>query len=249
MKYFLTVIYNAILLSLAHDKDSMKGLKLHILVRAAIPQDAQAIAKIIKITHYEEANPQQIERLITQGNHFTWVAVADDIVGFVDGFITVSQNGITRGEIDLISVHSEYSGQSIGKQLIRTFSENVQNIDIIRALVAVDNTPMHRAIGVIDYQLNPQTQSLYIASENGENIVSPLESYLIPVETFTYSGIWLEGEISKEAIQSAQFQRKKRGYDVVGAVIPTQNAEAIKTVQNAGFEHVKDFQWWIKHNP
>ena len=220
-----------------------------ILVRAAMPQDAQTIAKIIQITHNEETSIEQIQRCIESGEHFSYVAVADNIIGFVDGFTTVVQDGTKRGELDLISVHPDFTGHGIGKQLIRTFSENVQNVDIIRALVAVDNAPMHRAIGVIDYQLNPQTQSLYIASENGENIVSPLESYLIPVETFTYSGIWLEGEISKEAIQSAQFQRKKRGYDVVGAVIPTQNAEAIKTVQNAGFEHVKDFQWWIKHNP
>jgi ribosomal protein S18 acetylase RimI-like enzyme len=215
----------------------------------AIPQDAQAISQIIELAFHEQASFEQIQQLIIDGNHCTWVAEtveSKEIVGFVDGFMTIAQEGTRRFELDLIAVHPDFAGQGIGKQLIHTFSENVIDADIIRTLVAVNNTAMQRAMTATGYQLETQVHSLYISSNSDEKTNRATESHLIPVETFTYSGIWLEGEITKEAIQAAQYQRQKCGSDVIGAVISTENTKAIELVQSTGFEYIKDFQWWTK---
>lgn len=218
-----------------------------ILVRAAMPQDAQTIAEIIRLAFHEEANSEQIQRLIDSESHHSYVAASDKVVGFVDGFSTLAPDGKKRLELDLIAVHPDFSGQGIGKQLIQVFSENVLNVDMIRALVAVNNNPMHRAMKATGYQLNPQVHALYIASCAGEKVENPPKIHLIPVETFTYCGIWLEGEISTEAILAAQYQCQKLAYDIVGAVVPTENAQAVETLNDANFEYIKDFQWWTRN--
>jgi ribosomal protein S18 acetylase RimI-like enzyme len=215
----------------------------------AIPQDAQAISQIIELAFHEQASFEQIQQLIIDGNHCTWVAEtveSKEIVGFVDSFMTIAQDGTRRLELDLIAVHPDFAGQGIGKQLIQVFTENIQAADIIRALVAVNNTAMQRVMTTTGYQLEAQSQSLYISSESSKEASETVETHLIAVETFTYSGIWLEGEITLEAIHAAQYQRQKFDFDIVGAVISNANIEAIQLIQSAGFEHVKDFQWWTK---
>lgn len=217
-----------------------------ISLRPAIPQDAQAIAKIIDLAFHEEANSAQIQKLIVNNKHHTLIAASNKVLGFIDGFITITQDGTKRLELDLLAIHPDFTGQGIGKQLIGTFTENIQDVDLIRALVAVNNIPMHHAMTATGYQLDQQTRALYISSDSAEKTEKPAEAHLIPVETFTYSGIWVEGEISKDAIAAAQYQRQKFSFDVVGAVISNANSEAIQLVQSAGFEYVKGFQWWAK---
>jgi len=217
-----------------------------ILLRAAIPQDAQAIAEIIEIAFHEEANSGQIQRLIASKTHFSYLAEIEKPLGFIDGFLTITQDGTKRLELDLLAVHPDFMGRGIGKQLIRSFSEHIADADLIRTLVAVDNSPMHHAMMATGYQLIPQVHALYVSSENSEKAESPQEAHLIPVETFTYSGIWMEGKMSKEAIQSAQYQRGKRGFDVVGAVISNENKQAIAAVQQADFDYIKNYQWWFR---
>jgi GNAT superfamily N-acetyltransferase len=211
-----------------------------------MPQNAQAIADIVQLAFHEQANPVHIQRLIASGEHQTWVAVADKVVGFVDGFLTIAQDGTKRLELDLLGVHPDFTAQGIGKQLINAFSENVGSADIIRALVAVNNKPMQHAMLATGYQLEPQEQALYLVSDNAEKTQRSPATHLILVETFTYSGIWLEGEITIESIKAAQYQGQKQGVGVVGVVIPTENSKTVQVLQSAGFEHVKDFQWWTK---
>jgi ribosomal protein S18 acetylase RimI-like enzyme len=220
-----------------------------ISLRLAIPQDAQAISQIIDLAFHEQVNLQQIQKLILDASHYTWIAEivkSKEVVGFVDGFMTIAQDGTRRLELDLIAVHPEFAGQGIGKQLIQAFSENVIDADIIRALVAVNNTAMQRAMTATGYQSEAQAHSLYISSNSAEKTNRATESHLFPVETFTYSGIWLEGEITRDAIKAAQYECQKQGYDVLGAVISTENNAAIELMQSTGFEFIKDFQWWTK---
>lgn len=217
-----------------------------ITIRAAMPQDAQAISQIIDLAFHEQANSEQIQKLIANNKHHTLVVVSDKVLGFIDGFMTIAQDATKRLELDLLAVHPDFTGQGIGKQLISTFTENTQDIDTTRVLVATNNTLMRHAMKATGYQLDPQAQALYISSDSAEKTEISAEAHLISVETFTYSGIWLEGEITLEAIKSAQYQRQKQASDVVGAVISPENKDAIETVKSAGFEHVKYFQWWTK---
>lgn len=217
-----------------------------LTIRPAMTQDARAIAEIIQTTFHEQSDTRQIQQLIASGKHHTWVAQTSEVIGFVDGFLTVAQDGTRRLELDLIAVQPDFAGQGIGRQLIEAFSDNAGHYDLIRALVAVNNRPMERAMLATAYQGEPQIYALYVCAEAaGIEEVSP-DAHLIPVETFTYRGIWLEGIITASALRTAQFQQQKQGFDLTGAVISTDNSQAIGFAQAAGFEFAKDYRWWTK---
>jgi GNAT superfamily N-acetyltransferase len=240
-----------------------------IRIRRALPQDAQAIVGLIAAAFHEEANPAHIQSLIEAGEHLTFVAEDEQILGFIDGFYTPWKWNLRRLELDLIAVHPDYSGKGIGKALIQKFTESQDNAAFIRALVAVNNTAMQHAMKATAYKQHWNTSSLYTANEG---IASPQEadSGLIPVKTFTYTGIWLEGRLSKESIEAAHFLRQKLGYEIVGKVvddalaskktheilhateetIPISEAylkdlfSQSQILLDEGFQFVKQFYWW-----
>ncbi|MFN8560636.1 MAG: hypothetical protein U0703_03155 [Anaerolineae bacterium] len=53
-----------------------------------------------------------------------------------------------------------------------------------------------------------------------ERLTAPPGAHLISVTTYTYSGIWVEGRLSLEALRCARSIRTRYGWDVAGAVIP-----------------------------
>lgn len=217
-----------------------------ITIRRALPQDAQAIAELIAAAFHEEANPTHIQSLIEGGEHLTFVAEDEQIVGFIDGFYTYMPHKIRRMELDLLAVHPEHSGKGIGKALINTFGESNEHAQKIRVLVAVTNIPMQRAMQNTGYQLQEPAMSLYVASEGKAEAHTHEARWLIDIKTFTYTGIWIEGNISKEIIEAAHARRELRRLEVVGAVIPSDAHRQIKTLQASGFKSTKEFQWWEK---
>jgi ribosomal protein S18 acetylase RimI-like enzyme len=217
-----------------------------IRIRRALPQDAQAIVELIAASFHEEANPAHIQALIEGGEHLTFVAEGENVVGFIDGFYTDMPHMRQCMELDLLAVHPEHSGKGIGKTLINAFGEASEHAQKIRALVAITNIPMHHAMQNTGYQLQEQAMSLYIASEGKAESNSQYTLQLIAVKTFTYTGIWLEGKVTKDTIKAAHARRELLGLDVVGTVIPSDAQRTIKTLQASGFEFIKEFQWWEK---
>ena len=219
------------------------------LLRPATPDDAYTIAHLIKQTHGDEVETQHIQAVIAGDNHTTLVAEVDrKVVGFVDNFITIAQDSTRRCELDLLGVDVEFQGHGLGSQLIEasTKAGHDSGATLIRALVAATNTPMHRAMTKTGYQQQPVMCRLYISSEQGQRAKLPDSTHLIPVTTLTYRGVWIEGDISNDAIHAANTIREKHSWDIVGAVIPISDEAAIKLVEAADFNPVNHFQWWHK---
>jgi hypothetical protein len=72
----------------------------------------------------------------------------------------------------------------------------------------------------------------------------PASSFLIPVTTFNYRGLWLEGTLDYDAFTCASAIRSQYKLDVAGAVIPASQEKAITAAQQAGYVFVGDYQWW-----
>jgi GNAT superfamily N-acetyltransferase len=236
-----------------------------ITIRRALPQDAHAIAGLIAASFQEEANASHIQALIEEGEHLTFVAEDGQILGFIDGFYTPWKWDLRRLELDLLAVHPEASGKGIGKALIQKFTESQENAALIRALVAVDNTPMQHAMAATDYKQRWNKSSLYISSA-GKGSQQDVENDLIPVKTFTYTGVWIDSIASKESIEAAHFLRQNLGYGMVGRVaddilnsekafdtgdtIPileellSQLMSESQVLLDEGFQFVKQFHWW-----
>jgi GNAT superfamily N-acetyltransferase len=244
---------------------ALERVEMPITIRRAIPKDAQAIVEIIAASFNQEANAAHIRALIEEGEHLTFVAEDGNVLGFIDGFYTPWKWDLRRLELDLLAVHPDYSGNGFGKALIRKFTESQENAALIRALVAVDNTAMQHAMNATDYKQRWNTSSLYVSSE-GDGSQQEVENDLIPVKTFTYTGVWIDGIANKESIEAAHFLRQNLAYEIVGRVaddilnsekafdtgdtIPisedllSQLMSETQILLDGGFQFVKQYHWW-----
>ena len=67
---------------------------------------------------------------------------------------------------------------------------------------------------------------------------------LIPVDTLSYEGLWLEGELSQAAID-AGFSALSRGSCTRMGAVVDKNAVATSALLRAnGFEIVGEYHWW-----
>lgn len=217
-------------------------------VRAATLNDAEKIAEIIQLAFEELSSIEQVRLCIQQATHTTYVAEVDNgVVGFVFGFITTALDGTKRRELDLQAVHPNYQGRGIGTKLIQHFTQDTTPADCIRALIAIGNTRMEKALTNFSYQAGEQISALYVTSQSYKlgKIIIPSHSHLIPVTTMTYNGIWIEGKVTKQAINAA-LNSKKRGNDVVGAVVPISDDAAIQALKSADFDFIKHYRRWMK---
>lgn len=215
------------------------------IIRKANITDADRIAQIIIATFDEPAFIPQIETCIQNDNFSTYIVEVDDIVvGFVFGFITTSMIGQKRRELDLLAVHPDYQGQGAGTALIQRFISDDTPASEIRALIAVGNFRMEKALTRLGFTSEDQICALYITSESNTNSVFfPTQSHSIPVITMTYNGIWLEGLINDQAIQAA-LSHKNAPSDIIGAVIPISDETGIQALKTASFDLVKQYRRW-----
>ena len=221
---------------------------MSIRIIPAEPNHAPQIATVIRLSFEEESNAQTIASIIKAGIHHTWVAIVDDtVVGFVDGFLTKDIGKVSRAELDLLAVHPDYQGQGIGKQLILMFTQSsaIQSADYIRTLIRFDNTPMQHAISQYGYMSDTKPHTLYIGVSQADEVDLPEHSHTVAVSTFTYSGVWLEGNISEKAIYHAQNQRDEKALEIVGTVVDKAAIETISLLQQHQFEAVNDYHWWF----
>jgi GNAT superfamily N-acetyltransferase len=218
-----------------------------ISVRPATANDAQAIATIIKLSLGDEVASNHIQGVMSENDHASFVAVANEqVIGFVDGFLTNAQDGTRRWELDLLGVHPDFRGLGAGQKLIEVFTTAGKSYGatLARALVAVTNKPMYAAMARTGYQQQKSMYKLWISSDSGNETQLPENAYLIPVNTFTYRGIWLEGEITTQTIDAANLIREKNKLDVIGAVMLTHDKATLEIIHRANFNFIGNFHWW-----
>ncbi len=219
-----------------------------IELRQATMDDAAAIAEVKDAVWPDEATARSyIAEVINQPEHFVHVATIDDrVVGFVEGFITLSSEGQYRWEVDLLAVQPEYRGRRIAPQLVQASTQAGRDMgaSLARGLIRVGNLAAELTFSSCGYVANDEKNALYVAGgEHGSSEV-PENLFLIPVATFGYRGVWLEGELSAQGFLAARAVVARHGWDVAGAVIPLDNTNAIVAAQQARYEYSADFRRW-----
>jgi ribosomal protein S18 acetylase RimI-like enzyme len=222
-------------------------------IRPAIPADALALAQIKDAIWPDEATtPDYIAQVMAQPDHQTIVAVTDEnIVGFVDGFISLTSSGQRRWEVDLLGVHPAHQGQGIGTQLMQAATEAGKQMTAAaaRALVAVENIGSQKALAKVGFVVDKRPLNLWVSagSSNRLSVISnqlSKDSYLIPVVTLNYQGVWLEGMISAASLQKAQAVCVHQGWDVAGVLIPVLESAQNDVAHKAGYAYINQYQWW-----
>lgn len=206
--------------------------------------DAPELARLIHAVWSDyNPNPERIARVSLDSSHATFVETdGERLIGFVDGFTTVASDGILRWEVDLLGVDPGYRGRGIARRLIDSNVEAGRKAGaaMTRALVRLDNAPSLGAFARAGFILQPEPCSLFVSADDvAERLSMPPDAYLLSVETLTYSGIWIEGVQSSEALRCARCVRTRFGWDVAGAVMPITSRQVLPE----GYESVGDYCW------
>ncbi len=234
---------------------------MSVVIRRAAPTDAGAIAAIALEAFGErlEAESDRVARVLRQNTNF--VAQSDDrVAGFVGNFVTRSGSGALRFELDLLAVAEDTRGIGIGGALVAASLDAAEKakVDVIRALVASRNRTMQGLCQMQGFKRNLTSHALYVLTtlpphsdcksdiRDGAGLSSAIrhEAHLIPVETLTYSGIWLEGNLSQVAIHDARKRANVSGMTRIGTVLPQAAKSPRELLAANGFDRVGEFDWW-----
>ena len=129
----------------------------------------------------------------------TWVATVDgNVAGFVSAFVTPGRQGERRWEFDLVAVRRDDQGKGLGKRLLRQASEKgrSRSLETSRAFVRTENVQSQRIFEAVGYKSDRRVHLLHLwepESSGGSGRSQPDEVKLIPVDTLTYRGLWIEG--------------------------------------------------------
>ncbi len=222
---------------------------MSVSVRRPSPSDAAAIAAIAEKAFGEPFNRDRIGRLLKSGRDYSLVALdARGIRAFADNFITVSETGTQRLELDLLAVDPKAQGMGIGRRLIAESLLLARELDVplIRALVRSENRVMRRLCASCGFAISEQSYDLYVAPPK-PGLNSPLDidgTHLAPVETLAYSGIWIEGSLSRAGILRALSVAAARQLQRVGTLVAQGDRVPVQLLADKGFQALGTYDWW-----
>jgi GNAT superfamily N-acetyltransferase len=217
-------------------------------IQRAAPQHAAAIAAVKRsVWEDEQTDEKHIAVVIAEPDHMTHIALQnDEVVGFVDGFLTLSAEGVRRWEVDLLGVFPAHRGQGIASQLItvNTSAGFESGASRARGLVAIGNIGSEKAFARSGFHVEDTTCALYV-SDAAAAASAPVNGlHLLPVNTINYRGVWLEGALSAQGFRKALAVRARYGWDVAGAVIPAAQRALLDAAQAAGYARIGEYRWW-----
>lgn len=221
-----------------------------MIIRQLADYDIPGIVSLVKtVWSGERIDSAQIRCALGQSHNYGLVAVDEGgrIAGFVDGFVTSTRDGRVRWEVDLLAVHSDYRGRGLATQLVKASTQTARNLGaaFARALVRIANEPAQRAFSACGYRREQPVCQLMVSTAKKNAASHSSKAQLILVDTFTYSGIWLEDDYSEDNLVAAQVACTEQRRSVAGVVIPLTRLDSIHTANALGYEPVGRFHWWL----
>lgn len=222
---------------------------MSVRVRRALSADAAAIVAIAEESLGEPFDQDRICQLLESGRDCSLVALdARGILAFADNFMTESETGSQRLELDLLAVDAKARGMGIGRLLITESLLLARELDLplLRALVRSDNLVMRRLCASCGLAASEQGYDLYVASPEPVPTASLrcAGTHLVPVETFAYRGIWIEGGLTPAGIMWALSVGSARQLQRVGALVEQSNRIAIQLLADNGFHRIGAYNYW-----
>jgi GNAT superfamily N-acetyltransferase len=223
-------------------------------IRPAEVPDTEMLARIKGVVwEQEDEDINHIAYALGFTNRVTHIALNDETpAGFVDGFLTISAAGEPRWEVDLLAVHPDYRRQGLAAQLIKANIEagKEHGATLARGLVAYGNLPAEKSFAQCGFQPDNFISTLYIAYTSQVNTLKArrVGAHFIPVQTFSYRGLWIEDSFNLVDLQFAQSvidRLSHYGWQLAGAVIPGTQTGAIKNAQQAGYEPIGEYRNWL----
>lgn len=226
-------------------------MEVQVKIRPVQAEDVLALVQVKKLTWpEEEVRLGQVEKVLHDPTHEVFVADAQGtLAGFVDGFSTHSAQGELRWEVDLLAVHPDWRGRQLGQRLVDAClaAGREPGAAFARALIQMENTASQITFERCGFQRRPTVLRLFVALNDTE--CSPLAAgsgHLLTVNTFNYSGLWLEEDYSERSLVAAHAACCQAELDLVGALVIQANLVDNGKMSELGFIEVGDYQWWTK---
>ena len=220
-------------------------------VRPAIASDVPGIAQVCEAAFAEQIESEVCLRQIAAPTIDLHVAVeGDEVVGFVSAF---ALDGAADNPwfVDSLAVRPQSQGRGYGRHLIESTwtTARRRGFRLSRALIRTDNAPSQSCFARCGYATDQRSYSLYIwppqaSAANGK--IDPVR--LLPVDTITYRGVWLEGladasaEIQRRAVQQARAYCAQEGRGPSGALIADPSRLDAALLYQA--ELKGEYHWW-----
>ena len=222
---------------------------MSVTVRRSLPGDAAAIAAIAQQCFGSPFDQDRICRLLKAGRNYTLVALdAQRILAFADNFVTVPETGDQRLELDLLAVQPQAQGKGIGRRLIGESIQLAQalRLPLLRTLVRTENVFMRGLCSSSGFVESGERLELYIRSPEPGSYVAgdSMEADFVPVETFAYSGIWIEGCLKQGGISRALRLAYSQQLQVVGGLARQSDRDAVQLLADNGFRLLGTYCWW-----
>lgn len=220
------------------------------MLREARVDEAGAIARLKSLVWPDEpVTPAAIGFAISLPTHLTLVVTEGElVVGFVDGFDTLTRDGEHRWEIDLLAVHPEWRRQGVATEMLHATVEEGRERGAAqaRALVGASNAAMERTMRATGFVGGEREQVLYIGSDAYQSAGQVIEPGLpfVPVTTMRYRGLWIEGELTPDLIAAAHARREAEGRELIGAVLPSADRAANQIALWSGMWPAGLYRWW-----
>jgi len=222
---------------------------MSVSVCRALPADAAAIAAIAEKTFGEPFDQDRIAGLLKSGRGHSLVALdARGILAFADNFVTLSETGTQRLELDLLAVDPKARVMGIGRRLIAGSLLLARELDapLSRALVRSENLVMRRLCASCGFAISERNYDLYVASPGlGSNASLDIDgTHLVPVETLAYSGIWIEGGLTRAGVLRALSVAAAQQLQRVGALAAQSDRAQAQLLADNGFQLLGTYNWW-----
>ena len=228
------------------------------LRKAALP-DVSGIAAVIYDVWAQDILADVCRAQIKDDACALWVAAdGDDVAGFVSAFLTVGSGGARRWEVDLLAVRRVSQGQRLGQRLVMAACQDIarHNVSVARAAIRVDNIASQRTFENAGFATDRRVHELLLWTSrlsDGPDVY-PKDVALVPVDTVTYRGLWIEGltsaglgaELQRDVVRTARSVVAREERLNTGALIPTDEAHLLAAdLRNQASVH-GEYYWFVK---
>jgi L-amino acid N-acyltransferase YncA len=230
-----------------------------IALRKATPADVPGIGAVVRDIWGQDILPDVCEaQTHCQACALYVAAEGDDVAGFVSAFLTVDKDGNRRWEVDLLAVRPASQGQRLGQRLVEAACEDerARNISIARAAIRVDNVASRRAFENAGFRTDEEVHRLLLWTPTHDNgpVIYGGSVTLVPVDTLTYRGLWLEGltawnvdvEEQRNAVQMARSIIAWEGRHNTGAMIPAVGSHRLAANLRDAAEMHGEYRWFVR---
>jgi hypothetical protein len=160
--------------------------------------------------------------------------------------------------VDLLAVRRASQGQSLGRKLVLAACQDAarHNVSVVRAAIRVENIASQKAFEYAGFETDQRSHELFLWDPEFGNAlaVCPQAVTLLPVDTLTYRGLWIEGLACAELTAGEQHGVVKVARSVVarenrlntGAVISKDAVHLLPTdLRDQASVHGK-YYWFVK---